>query len=42
MVALPIGEANVLGTNNERKKSAAALKQRADRAFKELDENIRR
>jgi hypothetical protein len=42
LVALPIGEANVLGTNTESKKSAANLKQRADRALKELDENIRR
>jgi len=42
LVALPIGEANVLGTNTERKKSAANLKQRADRALKELDENIHR
>lgn len=42
LVALPIGEANALGTTNERKKSAAALKQRAAQALKELDENIRR
>lgn len=39
LVALPMGEANQLAIRNDRKKSAASSKERADRAFKELDTN---
>lgn len=39
LVALPMGEANQLATRNDRRKSAASSKERADRAFKELDTN---
>ena len=42
LVALPLGEANVLGTRNERRKAAPGERARADRAFQELDANNRR
>jgi hypothetical protein len=42
LVALPLGEANVLGTRNDQRKAAANGRARADRAFDELDANNRR
>jgi len=39
LVALPTGEANQLAISNERKKLTASSKERADRAFNELDKN---
>lgn len=42
LVALPLGEANVLGTRNDRRKAAASGRARSDRAFEEIDANNRR
>lgn len=42
LVALPLGEANVLGMRNDRRKAAAGERARADQAFQELDTNNRR
>lgn len=42
LVALPMGEANQLAIRNDRKKSLASSKDRADRAFSELDKNNQR
>jgi hypothetical protein len=42
LVALPLGEANVLGTRNDRQKAAADGRVRADKAFEEINTNNRR
>lgn len=42
LVALPLGEANGLAIRNDQRKAASNNKQRADRAFEELDANNRR
>lgn len=42
LVALPMGEANQLAIRNDRRKAAASSKDRADRAFSELDKNNQR
>ena len=42
LVALPYGEANVLGTSKDQRRAAAAGRARSDRAFEEIDANNRR
>ncbi len=39
LVALPMGEANQLADRNDRRKAAAGAKERAERAYRELDSN---
>jgi hypothetical protein len=42
LVSLPLGEANQLATRNDRRKAAAGIKDRSDKAFNEMDANNRR
>ena len=42
LIALPLGDANLVQQRNDKRKAAAGSKAQADRAFEELDANNRR